>query len=54
MLAALDVYRPAAIDQLETLGRQVKVPVFADRDEKDVAKLAGGRWRARRRRGIAR
>jgi signal recognition particle subunit SRP54 len=40
MLAALDVYRPAAIDQLETLGRQVGVPVFADREEKDVAKLA--------------
>jgi signal recognition particle subunit SRP54 len=40
LLAALDVYRPAAIDQLETLGRQVNVPVFADRGEKDVAKLA--------------
>jgi signal recognition particle subunit SRP54 len=40
LLAALDVYRPAAIDQLETLGRQVNVPVFSDRGEKDVAKLA--------------
>jgi signal recognition particle subunit SRP54 len=40
LLAALDVYRPAAIDQLETLGRQVGVPVFADRAERDVAKLA--------------
>jgi signal recognition particle subunit SRP54 len=40
LLAALDVYRPAAIDQLETLGRQVNVPVFADRAERDVAKLA--------------
>jgi signal recognition particle subunit SRP54 len=40
LLAALDVYRPAAIDQLETLGRQVNVPVFADRSEKDVGKLA--------------
>jgi signal recognition particle subunit SRP54 len=40
MLAALDVYRPAAIDQLETLGRQVNVPVFADRAEQDVARLA--------------
>jgi signal recognition particle subunit SRP54 len=39
LLAALDVYRPAAIDQLETLGRQVNVPVFSDRGEKDVAKL---------------
>ncbi|HEX6133100.1 MAG TPA: signal recognition particle protein [Longimicrobiales bacterium] len=40
LLAALDVYRPAAIDQLETLGKQVNVPVFADRGEKDVARLA--------------
>jgi signal recognition particle subunit SRP54 len=40
MLAALDVNRPAAIDQLETLGKQIKVPVFSDRNEKDVAKLA--------------
>ncbi len=31
LLAALDVYRPAAIDQLETLGKQIGVPVFADR-----------------------
>jgi signal recognition particle subunit SRP54 len=40
LLAALDVYRPAAIDQLETLGGQVDVPVFADRDEKRVSALA--------------
>jgi signal recognition particle subunit SRP54 len=40
LLAALDVYRPAAIDQLETLGKQVNVPVFSDRNEKDVTKLA--------------
>lgn len=40
MLAALDVYRPAAIDQLETLGEQIGMPVFSDREEKDVAALA--------------
>ncbi|MGH7471708.1 MAG: signal recognition particle protein [Longimicrobiales bacterium] len=40
MLAALDIQRPAAIDQLETLGRQVDVPVYADRSEKDVGKIA--------------
>jgi signal recognition particle subunit SRP54 len=40
LLAALDVYRPAAIDQLETLGSQVGVPVFADRSEKRVDRLA--------------
>jgi len=40
LLVACDVYRPAAIDQLETLGRQVQIPVFAMRDEKDVTKIA--------------
>lgn len=40
LLAALDIYRPAAIDQLEALGQQVGVPVFADRAERDVTKLA--------------
>jgi signal recognition particle subunit SRP54 len=34
------VQRPAAIDQLETLGKQVGVPVYAERNEKDVAKIA--------------
>jgi signal recognition particle subunit SRP54 len=40
LLVACDVYRPAAIDQLETLGRQLQIPVFAKRDEKDVTKIA--------------
>ena len=40
MLAALDIQRPAAIDQLETLGQQIGVPVYADRNTKDVAKIA--------------
>jgi signal recognition particle subunit SRP54 len=39
-LVAADVYRPAAIDQLETLGRALNVPVYADRDTKDVVKIA--------------
>ena len=30
MLIAADVYRPAAIDQLKTLGKQIGLPVFAD------------------------
>ena len=29
LLVAADVYRPAAIDQLEVLGRQLDVPVFS-------------------------
>ena len=39
-LIAADVYRPAAIDQLETLGRQLDVPVYADRTTTDVVKIA--------------
>ena len=40
MLAALDIYRPAAIDQLEVVGKSVDVPVFAIRDSKDPVKIA--------------
>lgn len=39
-LVAADVYRPAAIDQLETLGTQLEVPVYADRTTRDVVKIA--------------
>jgi len=39
-LIAGDVYRPAAIDQLETLGQQLDVPVYADRTTTDVVKIA--------------
>src|SRR5213593_4774430 len=41
LLVACDVYRPAAIDQLETLGNQLQIPVFSMRGEKDVLKI----WR---------
>jgi signal recognition particle subunit SRP54 len=39
-LIAADVYRPAAIDQLETLGQQLGVPVYADRTTQDVVRIA--------------
>src|SRR3984957_803023 len=39
-LVAADVYRPAAIDQLETLGTQLNVPVYVERDSKDVVRIA--------------
>ena len=39
-LVACDVYRPAAIDQLEALGAQAGVPVYADRESKDVPAIA--------------
>ena len=40
MLAACDVYRPAAIDQLEVVGRTVDVPVFTDRDNRVAEDIA--------------
>ena len=40
MLAACDVYRPAAIDQLEVVGERVGVPVYTDRNEKRPEKIA--------------
>lgn len=40
LLAACDVYRPAAIDQLKVLGEQVGVEVYTELDEKDPVKIA--------------
>ena len=40
LLVACDVYRPAAMDQLETLGRQLELPVFVRKGETDVLKIA--------------
>jgi signal recognition particle subunit SRP54 len=40
LLVAADVYRPAAMDQLAMLGKQVDVPVFVKKGETDVLKLA--------------
>jgi len=40
MMIACDVYRPAAIDQLEVLGKQLDIPVFSIRNEKNVVKIA--------------
>jgi len=40
LLVAADVHRPAAIDQLETLARQLDFPVVADRNETRVERLA--------------
>ncbi len=39
-LVAADVYRPAAIDQLESLGKDLDIPVYADRSTTDVIKIA--------------
>lgn len=40
LLVAGDVYRPAAIDQLEVLGKQVDVPVYVDRNSEDPIAIA--------------
>ncbi len=39
-LIACDVYRPAAIDQLEALGREAGVRVYSDRSDKNVPSMA--------------
>ncbi len=38
-LLGLDVHRPAAPEQLEQLGKQIEVPVFIDKQEKDPIKI---------------
>ncbi|RMG00088.1 MAG: signal recognition particle protein [Nitrospirae bacterium] len=40
MLVAADLQRPAAIDQLVTLGGQIEVSVFHSKEEKDPVKLS--------------
>ena len=40
MLVAGDVYRPAAISQLQTLGEQVQVPVYTEEGNKNPVQIA--------------
>lgn len=40
VIAACDVYRPAAIEQLKILGKQAGVPVYSDENSKDVLKIS--------------
>lgn len=40
LLVAADVYRPAAMDQLETLGKQLELPSFVKKGETDVLRIA--------------
>ena len=40
LLTAADIYRPAAIDQLEFLGKQIDVPVYSDRMQTRVDLLS--------------
>lgn len=45
LLVACDVYRPAAIDQLKVVGKQVGVPVYSEPDNKDVIAIANNALR---------
>ena len=40
LLVPVDVYRPAAIDQLQSLGRQIDVPVYPSEDKQDPVKIS--------------
>ena len=40
LLVACDVYRPAAIKQLQVVGAQLNIPVYANETTKDVCKIA--------------
>tara|TARA_B110000046_G_scaffold34410_1_gene37245 strand:- start:12538 stop:13884 length:1347 start_codon:yes stop_codon:yes gene_type:complete len=40
LLVACDVYRPAAIDQLHVLGKQIGVEVYSDIDNRDPVSIA--------------
>ncbi|MFA7449188.1 MAG: signal recognition particle protein [Weeksellaceae bacterium] len=40
LLVAGDVYRPAAIDQLQVLGEQIGIPVYAEIDNKNPVEIA--------------
>src|SRR6185295_7445695 len=42
LLVAADVYRPAAMEQLEKLGQQLQLPTFVRKGETDVLKIARG------------
>ena len=52
LLAACDTFRPAAIEQLKTLGAQVGVPVYSEEGEKDPVKVAQNALRQARSEGV--
>ena len=52
MLCACDIYRPAAIDQLEVVGKSVDVPVFTMRESRDPSKIAKAAIREAEKKGL--
>ena len=53
MLVAGDVYRPAAISQLQTLGQQIGVPVFTEEGSKDPVSIAKNAIQEAKLRGVS-
>jgi signal recognition particle subunit SRP54 len=49
LLVAADLKRPAAIDQLEVIGRQLEVPVYTERDHQNAVKVCRNAVRESRR-----
>jgi len=52
MLAACDIYRPAAIKQLEVLGQQLEIPVFSLGDKVSPVEIAKGAYAAAERQAL--
>lgn len=52
MLCACDVYRPAAIDQLEVVGKSVNTPVFTMRESSDPVEIARAAVKDAQRKGL--
>lgn len=52
LLVAADVYRPAAIDQLQTLGRQIDIPVYSEGVDADPPEVASQAVRHAREQGL--
>ena len=46
MLVACDVYRPAAIAQLNTLGKSLDIPVYSEENNKDVVDITKNAFKA--------
>lgn len=40
VMVAADIYRPAAIKQLQVLGKQIDIPVYAEEESKDAVAIA--------------
>ena len=51
MLCACDIYRPAAIDQLEVVGKAVDAPVYTDRNSRKAEDIAAAARKEAERRG---